>query len=96
LTCDEYSWDQLLSALTILSEIGDDMNRFPTASHLASWAGSAQAINPRGGKRMSGKTTKGNPHLRAVLAEIVWVIAHMKDNYLSAQYHRLARRLGQS
>ncbi len=45
---------------------------------------------------MSGKTTKGNPHLRAVLAEVVWVIAHRKDNYLSAHSHRLARRLGKA
>lgn len=47
-----------------------------------------------GGKRLSGKTTKGNPYLRAVLAEVVWVIVHTKDNYLAAQFHRLARRLG--
>jgi hypothetical protein len=48
------------------------------------------------GKRLSGKTTEGNPHLRAALAEIVWVITHLKDNYLSAQYHRLAKRLGKA
>ena len=29
-----------------------------------------------------------------MLAEVVWVISHTKDNYLSAQYHNLARRLG--
>ena len=46
------------------------------------------------GKRLSGKTTKGNKRLKAALAEVVWVLSHMKGNYLSAQYHRLARRLG--
>src|SRR6266516_4609522 len=45
-------------------------------------------------QRLSGKTNKGNARLRAILAEVVWVLAHMKDNYLSAQYHRLARRIG--
>jgi len=47
-----------------------------------------------GGKRLSGKTTKGNVRLRSVLIEVVWNISRMKGNYLSAQYHRLARRLG--
>jgi len=45
-----------------------------------------------GGKRLSGKTTKGNPYLRAILFEVAWAIAHTKDNYLSAFYHRMARR----
>lgn len=43
---------------------------------------------------MRAATTTGNTHLQAVLAEVVWVISHTKDNYLSAQFHRLARRLG--
>jgi transposase len=47
-----------------------------------------------GGKRLSGKTTKGNPYLRAILYEVAWAISHTKDNYLSAFYHRMARRLG--
>jgi transposase len=47
-----------------------------------------------GGKRLSGKTTKGNVRLRSVLIEVVWNISRMKGNYLSAKSHRLARRLG--
>jgi hypothetical protein len=43
---------------------------------------------------LGGATTKGNPYLRAILAEVVWAISHTKNNNLSAQYHRLARRLG--
>ena len=45
---------------------------------------------------IDGKTTKGNMYLRALLAEIVWGISHTKDNYLSAHYHRLARRGGKT
>ncbi len=45
-----------------------------------------------GGKRLSGKTTQGNPYLRAILGEVAWSISHTKDNYLSAFYHPIARR----
>ena len=84
----------LLAAFAVLSEIDCDMSRFPSAKHLASWAGGCPGNKQSGGKRLSSKTTKGNPYLRAILAEVVWAIAHTKDNYLSAKSHRLARRLG--
>ena len=83
-----------IAAATILAEIGTDMSHFPTHKHLCSWAGMAPGNKQSGGKRHRAATTKGNRYLRAVLAEVVWAISHTRDTYLSAQYHRLARRIG--
>src|SRR5947209_8671549 len=85
---------QRTTAAAILGEIGTDMSRFASDKHISSWAGVAPGNRQSGGKRRPASTNKGNAHLRAVLAEAVWVISHTCDNSLSAQYHRLARRIG--
>ena len=82
------------SAECIVAEIGADMSRFPTAGHLASWAGMCPGNNITGGKRRSGKTTKGNRWLTETLTECAWAAARTRDCYLSAQYWRLAKRIG--
>jgi transposase len=81
-------------AEAILAEIGADMSRFPTYRQLASWAGMCPGNNQSGGKRRGGKTTKGDPWLRAALVEAAHAAGRTKNTYLSAQYRRLATRRG--
>ncbi|MBO0789500.1 MAG: IS110 family transposase [Ktedonobacteraceae bacterium] len=81
-------------AEVILAEIGPDTSRFPSARHLASWAGMCPGNNESGGKRLSGRTRKGSPWLRSALVEAAHAAMHTKECYLSAHYQRLALRRG--
>jgi transposase len=82
------------SAEMIVAEIGTDMSRFPTANHLAAWAGLAPGNNESAGKRRYSKTRQGNRTLKTGLVQVAHAVCHTKNNYLSAQYHRLAARRG--
>jgi transposase len=73
------------AAETIIADMRRDMSVFPTAGHLASWAGRCPGNNITGGRRRSGKPTKGNHWLADVLTECAWAAARSRDTYLAAQ-----------
>lgn len=82
------------AAEAIIAEIGTDMTVFPTAGHLVSWAGLAPGNNITGGKRHRAGTMPGNRWLGEILNQCAVAASHTRNTYLSAQYWRLARRIG--
>jgi transposase len=84
----------VVAAPAILSEIGPDMSRFPTAGHLVAWAGLCPGQNESAGKRKSSRLRKGAPWLKTMLVQSAWAAKRKKDSYYRAQFFRLQSRRG--
>jgi transposase len=85
-----------LTAWMVISEIGVDMSRFPTAGHLASWCGLCPGNAESAGKRHSGRTSKGNRYVRRALVQAAWAAARItrKRTFFTTLFYRISSRAG--
>ena len=82
------------AAEAILAETGEDMSKFPTAGHFASWARVCLGDHESAGKRKSASVGKGNAWLRATLSQVAWAAVKVKGSYYGALYRRKKARVG--
>lgn len=92
--CQTMPGVERVTAANLVAEIGVNMEQFPSASHLTSWAGLCPGNHESAGKRLSGRMRDGNRWLRRTLCQAAWAVTRKKDCYLSAQFRRLASRRG--
>ena len=81
-------------AITIISEIGTDMDVFPNEQHLASWAGMSPGNNESAGKKKSGRTTHGDKYLKVILVQCAWAASRTKNTYYRSKFESLVGRRG--
>ncbi len=84
----------ILTAWTLLAELGTDMGVFDSPKHAASWAGLCPGNHESGGKRLSNRTRKGNRWLRRALVQSAWGASRKKDCYLAAFFYRHSAKQG--
>lgn len=84
----------LVGAAVILAEIGPEARHWEDARKLASWSCLCPGNCESGGKRLSGRTRKGNRWLRRAFCQLAWAATHQKGSYFKTQFRRIKGRRG--
>ena len=91
---DQHPGLSRITAEVFVAETGADMSVFPTAGHLASWAGLSPGSNESAGRTKSTNTRPGNRYLKGALGIAALTAARSKNTYFAAKYRRIATRRG--
>jgi transposase len=83
-----------VGAAAILAEIGPDLSAFPTAGHLAAWAGACPGNYESAGKKKGGGAREGNTALKTALCNAAIAASRTKGSYFRAKYYSLKPRIG--
>src|SRR5215213_534985 len=82
-----------ITVQTIISEIGTDMERFPTVKHFCSWLGLAPHNDISGGKVLRSRTMKVRNRANQAFRQAAQSVAK-SDSSFGAYYRAMRSRLG--
>lgn len=83
------------SAITIISEIGDDMSQFGSSKRLCCWAGLTPGNNESAGKKKSVRITRAGVYLKPALVQAAHAAVKATGNsYYRLKYEQISKRRG--
>jgi len=83
------------SAITIISEIGTDINQFSNSKRLCCWAGLTPGNNESAGKKKSVRISRAGVYLKPALVQVAHAAVKAKDTpYYKHKYERISKRRG--
>lgn len=82
------------SVATIIAEIGVNMEQFPKAKNLTSWAGMAPGNNESAGIKKSSRINPGNRYLKIILLQVALAAVKTKNTFYNANFNRLRIKTG--